>query len=115
MTFARIIYAATAAVTLVWTLWLGYNYMIDGGTMDGAWAAMTGNPIAMVATVDLSAVFITVVVFMVIEGRRIGVRFWWLYPLLCAFIAIGVGLPLFLLARSLHQGKGQAAASPSTG
>jgi hypothetical protein len=115
MTFARIVYAVTAAVTLVWTQWLVFNYMVDGGTMGGAWAAMTGNPVAMVATVDLSAVLLTVIVFMVIEGRRIGLRFWWLYPLLCALIAIGVGLPLFLLARSLHNGKGQAAASPSIG
>src|SRR5690349_14908616 len=111
MSFERIVYVVIAAVALVWTQWLVFDYMVDGGTMSGAWAAMTGSPIAMVGTVDLFAVFFTAIVFMIAEGRRIGLRFWWLYPLISVLIAVGVGLPLFLLARSLHQ----AAASPSTG
>ena len=114
MTFERLVYGIAAAVALVWTQWLVFTYVRDGGTMSGAWDAMTANPIAMFSTVDLFTVFIAAMVFMVLEGRRVGLRLWWLYPLLSVTVAVSVGFPLFLLARSLRQGKGQAAASPST-
>lgn len=105
MTLERIVYALAAAVALVWTQILVLGYLRDGGTLAGAWDAMTANPIALFSTVDLFAVFIAAMVFMVAEGRRVGLRFWWLYPLLSVAVAVSVGFPLFLLARSLHQAK----------
>lgn len=40
-------------------------------------------------------------IFMVIEGRRVGVRYVWLYLVFSGLIAISVTFPLFLLARQI--------------
>jgi Terpene cyclase DEP1 len=48
-------------------------------------------------------------IFMAIEGRRIGLRYVWLYILLSALIAISVTFPLFLLARHI-----KLASTPAT-
>lgn len=39
------------------------------------------------------------VIWMVLEARRVGVRFVWLYVLFAMTIAISVTFPLFLVAR----------------
>ena len=38
-------------------------------------------------------------VFMVVEARRTGVRFVWIYVVLSFVVAVSVTFPLFLLAR----------------
>jgi Terpene cyclase DEP1 len=48
---------------------------------------------------DLLLLALAACIFMAIEGRRVGVRYIWLYILLSAIIAISVTFPLFLLAR----------------
>jgi Terpene cyclase DEP1 len=48
---------------------------------------------------DLLLLALAACIFMAIEGRRVGVRYVWLYILLSAIIAISVTFPLFLLAR----------------
>jgi hypothetical protein len=50
---------------------------------------------------DLFLVAGAACVFMAIEGRRISLRYVWLYILLSALIAISVTFPLFLLARQI--------------
>ena len=53
-------------------------------------------------TIDLLAVAIVGIVFMVVEGRRIGMRWIWVYVLLSFAVAISVALPFFLIARQVH-------------
>jgi Terpene cyclase DEP1 len=50
---------------------------------------------------DLLLLAMAACIFMAIEGRRVGVRFVWLYIILSALIAISVTFPLFLLARQI--------------
>ncbi len=52
-------------------------------------------------TNDLLALATVATIFMVIEGRRLEMRFIWLYILLSPLIAISFTFPLFLLARQI--------------
>jgi hypothetical protein len=56
---------------------------------------------------DLFLLAAAACMFMVIEGRRVGVRYVWLYIALSPLIAISVTFPLFLLARHLKLSKEQ--------
>lgn len=56
-------------------------------------------------TNDVLLVAIAAGVFMVIEGRRVGIRFIWAYVILSALIAISVTFPLFLIARQIKLAK----------
>ncbi len=40
-------------------------------------------------------------IFMAIEGKRIGIRYFWLYIIMSAMIAVSGTFPLFLLARHI--------------
>jgi hypothetical protein len=50
---------------------------------------------------DLFLLAMAACIFMAIEGKRVGVRYVWLYIMLSAVIAISVTFPLFLIARHL--------------
>jgi hypothetical protein len=50
---------------------------------------------------DLLFIAIAASMFMAIEGKRIGIRYVWLYLILSGVVAISVTFPLFLLARHL--------------
>jgi Terpene cyclase DEP1 len=50
---------------------------------------------------DLLFIAIAASMFMAIEGKRVGVRYVWLYLILSGVVAISFTFPLFLLARHL--------------
>jgi hypothetical protein len=50
---------------------------------------------------DLFLVAFAACIFMVVEGRRLGIRYIWLYIVLSALVAISVTFPLFLLFRQI--------------
>jgi hypothetical protein len=50
---------------------------------------------------DLFLLAAAACIFMSIEGRRLGIRYVWLYITFSALIAISVTFPLFLLARHI--------------
>jgi len=56
-------------------------------------------------TLDLGFFLLAAVAFMVIEARRLGVRFVWLYVILAFAVAISVLFPLFMAARELRIAK----------
>ncbi|GBE66989.1 hypothetical protein MFM001_34510 [Mycobacterium sp. MFM001] len=56
-------------------------------------------------TADILLFFLAAAVLMVVEARKHGVRFVWLYILGGAAIAISVTFPLFLIARELRVGR----------
>lgn len=103
MKFERVIYVTVAVVAFVWTQWLVIELLRGGASLSSTWDAMTANATTQFIAVDLFAVFIVGVTFMIIEGRRLRLKLWWIYPLISVAIAISVGLPLFLLARSLRK------------
>ena len=93
------IYAVLAVVALVWTQILLVDHLRngEGALLDN----LTPNAAATFAAVDLLAVALVGVVFIVVEGRRLGVRLWWIYVVLSLAVAISVALPLFLIARQV--------------
>ena len=56
-------------------------------------------------TVDIGLFLLAAVFLMVVEARRLGVRFVWAYVLLGFGIAISVTFPLFLIAREFRLAK----------
>lgn len=60
------------------------------------------NPASRSLGVDISVVFYAASVFMVLEARRLGVRFVWAYVIFGILVAISVTFPLFLIARELR-------------
>ena len=76
---------------------------IRGGVSGSqTWDALTGTPIVLFTSIDLFMVFLAALVFMVVEGRRVGVRWWLIYPILSTAIGVSFGFPLFLIARRLR-------------
>ena len=103
-------YALIAVVALVAT-W-SQNLFYFGG--EGALAGGPGlvflqdtrvNPASRSITVDLGLLLLAAVAFMIIEARRLGVRFVWAYILLGVMVAISVTFPLFMIARELRIAK----------
>jgi Terpene cyclase DEP1 len=95
------IYAAVAAAALIATWSQNIRFFLrDGngglaGFLSGAWA----NPAAASLSNDVVFVALAAVVLMVVEARRLGVRYVWAYVVGAAVIAISVTFPLFLIAR----------------
>ena len=93
------VYAVLGLTALVWTQIVLVNYLgTDGSLFDD----ITANGAATFTTIDLFAVALVALVFMVVEGRRIGLRFLWVYVVLTFAVAISVALPAFLIARQIH-------------
>src|SRR5262249_35724419 len=65
--------------------------------LDGSKANAAGRSLA----IDIGLFLEAAAVFMVIEARRLGVRFVWLYLIGGFLIAISVTFPLFIIPREL--------------
>ena len=63
------------------------------------WPETLATPASTSITIDLVLFFAAAAVFMVIEARKLGVRWVWAYIVLGVLIAISVTFPLFLIAR----------------
>lgn len=95
------VYGVLGLIGLVATqvvLFGGYVTRDDGPYLD----QLTANGVATFMLIDLGIVAVIGLVFMVVEGRRLGMRFLWVYVLLTFAVAISVSLPLFLIARQLR-------------
>lgn len=92
--------AALAGLLLPWYFNLEFaqqtGTLLDLGTFIGQ---SLSTPASSSLTMDLTVAFVVFVVWSVIEGRRIGLRSWWVYPLLGTFVAFACAFPLFLLMR----------------
>lgn len=97
-------YALVAVAALAATWSQNLAYMSDGPV--GAFASFMQdvrvNPASRSITVDIGLFVMAAAVFMVIEARRLGVRFVWLYILFGFLVAISVTFPLFMIARELR-------------
>ena len=97
-------YAVIAVLAFVGTQWALIEGIrtAEGGFGAQIWTDLTANPSVVFTTIDLFAVFLAALIFMIVEGLRVKVRWWWLYPVLSASIGISFGFPLFLIARRLR-------------
>jgi hypothetical protein len=96
------VYAAIALVALVATWSQNIIFFHGGGNFFGFWDATKTNPASRSITVDIALLLLAVAILMVIEARRLGVKYVWAYILGGFVIAISVAFPLFLLARELR-------------
>jgi hypothetical protein len=96
-----VIYGLAAAVALVGTQWTLVAFLRSD---ENDWTAMTdrltANPVVGFVGIDLGVLALVAVVFMVVEGRRLGVRWWGVYVALTFLVAASVAFPLFLIART---------------
>jgi Protein of unknown function DUF2834 len=102
-----IVYGAIALLALIatWSQNLSYfrpeDGLVRGFVLATArfWPDTLTTPAGVSVTVDLGLFFLAAAVFMVLEARRLGIRFVWLYVILGFLVAISVTFPLFLIAR----------------
>jgi hypothetical protein len=100
-------YAAIAVLALIGTWSQNVAYLRpDEGPLLGFvmatarfWPATLATPASTSITVDLALFFLAAAVLMVIEARRLAIRWVWLYILFGLLVAISVTFPLFLIAR----------------
>jgi len=118
------IYAAVALVALLGTWHQNLAYfrpdegLLVGFSMATArfWPDTLATPASTSITVDLGLLLLPLCALMVIEARRLGIRFVWLYIVGGLLIAISVTFPLFLIARERRlaaRGEGPGARIPS--
>ncbi len=96
---------ALVAIVALWATW-GQNLQYVWAT--GEFSALNqflpdlrANPAARSISVDIGLFLLAAVAFIVIEARRLGVRWVWLYVLFSFLVAISVTFPLFMIAREL--------------
>jgi Terpene cyclase DEP1 len=91
---------ALLALPATWINNIAFMKQPNNSFMDFVNAAYVNAAAASLSN-DLLFVATAASMFMVIEGRRLGIRFLWLYIALSALVAISVTFPLFLLARHI--------------
>jgi Terpene cyclase DEP1 len=91
---------AIAALPATWINNLAFMQQPNNSFIDFFVAAYANAAAASLAN-DLFLLALAASIFMVIEGKRVGVRYVWLYLLLSGILAISVTFPLFLIARHL--------------
>ncbi|HEX8496761.1 MAG TPA: DUF2834 domain-containing protein [Actinomycetales bacterium] len=96
----QIAYGVLAVVGLVGTWYFNLTYTGEASYL-AAWFA---NAASSSAAVDLLVAFGAGSIYMVTEGRRLGMRAPWLYVVFGAVLAFAFTFPLFLLLRerALH-------------
>jgi uncharacterized membrane protein len=97
-----IVYLTLSAIGLISAWTLNGIAVMNGESYTNAWF---GTAVDWVLSADLLIVAIAISVFMVIEARRIGMRFVWVYILLSGVTAMAFTVPLFLAMRERHLAK----------
>ena len=101
------VYAAIALLALIatWSQNLSY-FRPEEGVLVGFvlatgrfWPETLATPASTSITVDILLFALAASFFLVVEARRLGIRFAWLYVVLGLLVAISVTFPLFLIAR----------------
>ncbi len=104
------VYVLIALVALIATWSQNLAYLDRGGQfLSVFWQDTKANPAARSITVDIALFLLAAAILMVLEARRHGVRFVWLYILGGFLIAISVTFPLFLIDRELRVGRTETA------
>ena len=100
LTCATYALIALLALPATWINNIAFMQQPNNSLMDFVNAAYI-NPAAASLSNDLLFLAFAASMFMVIEGRRVGVRYIWIYLIFSALVAISVTFPLFLLARHI--------------
>ncbi len=109
-------YAIVAVIALFATWGQNLMYVWQSGEMSALnqfLPDLRANPAARSIAVDIGLFLLAASAFMVIEARRLGVRFVWLYILLGFMVAISVTFPLFMIARELRLARSAEPGAPA--
>ena len=95
------VYLAVAAIGLVGTAWFNVRSVLEpsGESFFAPWFA---NPSVTSLSIDLLATASAASIFIILEGRRLGMRLPWLYVAVSFVTAVGFAFPLFLAVRERH-------------
>ena len=93
---------AIAALVATWSQNLAYFGGGQGNALLRFLLETKVNPASRSITVDIGFFLLAASALMIIEARRLGVRFVWLYILLGFLVAISVTFPLFLITREMR-------------
>ena len=102
----KLLCAAYVAIALValWATWshnIAFFQLPNNGGAAGYIAGLYANHAAASFTNDILLYAVAGGLFMVVEARRLGIKYVWVYLLLSGLIAISVMFPLFLVARQV--------------
>ncbi len=89
-------YLLLAIVGLVGTWYFNVQAVLAGSDFFSDWSS---TPAVSSATTDLLIVATVASVFIFLEGRRLNMKYWWLYILGSFITAIAFTFPLFLANR----------------
>jgi hypothetical protein len=89
------------ALFATWSNNLTFFALPNNGGLLGFIQQTQANPAAASIANDLTFMCMAAFVFMVLEAKRLGIRFVWVYIVLSCAIAVSVMFPLFLLARQV--------------
>ena len=92
------VYLAIAAIGLVGTAWFNVQSVLNPGG-DTFFAAWFANPSVSSLSWDLLATASAASVFIILEGRRLGIRWYWAYVVFSFITAVAFTFPLFLAVR----------------
>lgn len=112
--FLCAVYALLAVVALVGT-WSHNVAYLGGGVLDANrrfWLDTLVSPASISITVDIFIFAFAANVWMVLEARRIGLPYVWLYVLAGLLIAISAAFPLYLIHRECLLAKRGESAVP---
>jgi hypothetical protein len=104
------VYALIAVVALVlnWSQTVAYTHSGVAAFFENFFRDTRVNAASRNVTVDVFMLSVSVAIFMVVEARKYGVRFVWLYIVGGFFSAISFTVPLFLIAREIRIGAADA-------
>lgn len=105
-----VVYLVLAVVGLIGT-WT-FNVLAITQMVDFVGDLVNSGPAVSSITVDLLVVAIAGSVFIIIEARRLGMRYGWLYVALAGLTAFAFTFPLFLAMRQRHLTRLTTAAPP---
>lgn len=92
-----IVYLVLAGLGLLGTAWFNIQGVLNPeGSFLAAWFA---NPATTSLSIDLLVTASAASIFMILEGRRLGMRLVWLYVLASFVTAVAFTFPLFLAMR----------------
>lgn len=104
-------YAALAIAGAMVPWYFNIRFMVESGELITLHGLLIGGFVTSL-TSSLTSDFLiggtAVLVWMVVEARRLGMRHWWLYLVATFLIAFAFACPLFLLMRERHLQRGPA-------
>jgi hypothetical protein len=113
MPTSRKILCAVYGVIAVAALFATFSQMMaysdkGAGSLLVFWQDARMLPASRALTSDLMLFGLAAVIFMVVEARKIGIKFVWLYVAASYGVAISAAFPAFLIAREIRIGKSDA-------